>query len=172
MTREWRVVSELTFSRVAEVEPPLVTVCVRDITEGRRAAEALRRSAERFRTIIETSREMVSIMSSDGTFLYVSSAIRPVLGVAFLQAIAEGAQTSFLGLWALRSLGASQTELGFAFAAAAIAAIAAGYLAGKLSDRIGRRRPILVASAALVVFVIVCQLLGMGENSRTTSPSI
>lgn len=82
----------------------------------------------------------------------IDVAIRPVLGVAFLQAIAEGAQTSFLGLWALRSLGASQTELGLAFAAAAIAAIGAGYLGGRLSDRIGRRRPILVASAALVVF--------------------
>jgi predicted MFS family arabinose efflux permease len=82
----------------------------------------------------------------------IDPAIRPVLGVAFLQAIAEGAQTSFLGLWALRSLRSSQTELGLAFAAAAIAAIAAGYLAGKLSDRIGRRRPILVASAALVIF--------------------
>jgi MFS family permease len=82
----------------------------------------------------------------------IDAAIRPVLGVAFLQAIAEGAQTSFLGLWALRALGASQTELGLTFAAAAIGAIGAGYLGGKLSDRIGRRRPILVASAALVVF--------------------
>jgi MFS family permease len=78
--------------------------------------------------------------------------LRPVLGVAFLQAIAEGAQTSFLGLWALRSLGASQTQLGLSFAVTAIVAIAAGYYGGKVSDRIGRRKPILVASAGLVVF--------------------
>jgi MFS family permease len=78
--------------------------------------------------------------------------LRPVLGVAFLQAIAEGAETSFLGLWALRSLRSSQTELGLAFAAAALAGIAAGYLAGRISDRIGRRRPILVASAGLALF--------------------
>jgi MFS family permease len=78
--------------------------------------------------------------------------LRPVLGVAFLQAVAEGAQMSFLGLWALRSLGSSQAQLGLAFAAAAVAGVVAAYAGGRASDRIGRRRPILIASAALVVF--------------------
>ena len=72
--------AEFTFSQVADVAPALVTVCVRDITERKRAADALRRSAERFRTIIETSSEMVSIMAEDGTFLYTSASVRPVLG--------------------------------------------------------------------------------------------
>jgi MFS family permease len=82
----------------------------------------------------------------------IDAAVRPVLGIAFLQAIVEGAQTSFLGLWALRKLGASQSELGLAFAAVAVFAVFAGYGAGKLSDRIGRRWPILVGSAGLPLF--------------------
>ncbi|HEY1480161.1 MAG TPA: MFS transporter [Gaiellales bacterium] len=82
----------------------------------------------------------------------IDVAVRPVLGVAFLQAIVEGAQTSFLGLWALRKLGASQTELGLAFFAVAVVAVFAGYGAGKLSDRVGRRWPILAGSAGLPVF--------------------
>jgi MFS family permease len=80
--------------------------------------------------------------------------LRPVLGVAFMQAIAEGAQTGFIGLWALRSLGSSQAQLGLAFAATAIAAVVAGYGAGRYSDRIGRRKPILVASAALAAVAL------------------
>jgi MFS family permease len=71
--------------------------------------------------------------------------------VGLLQAIAESAQASFLGLWALRELGSSQAELGVTFTAAAIAAVIAGNVGGHLSDRIGRRRPILVASAALAL---------------------
>ena len=81
----------------------------------------------------------------------IDPVLRPVLGVALLQAIAESAQASFLGLWALRSLGSSQAELGVAFAGAAIAAVIAGNVGGQLSDRVGRRRPILVASAALAL---------------------
>ena len=81
----------------------------------------------------------------------IDPVLRPVLGVALLQAIAESAQAAYLGLWALRSLGSSQAELGFAFAGSAIAAVIAGYVGGRLSDRIGRRRPILLASAALAL---------------------
>jgi predicted MFS family arabinose efflux permease len=87
----------------------------------------------------------------------IDPALRPVLGVFFLQALAESAQASFLGLWALRSLGSSQAELGVTFAAGAIAAVIAGNLGGHLSDRIGRRRPILAASALLAV---LCGFLG------------
>jgi MFS family permease len=81
----------------------------------------------------------------------IDPVLRPVLGVALLQAIAESAQAAFLGLWALRSLGSSQSELGFAFAGAAIAAVIGGNVGGRLSDRIGRRRPILLATAALAL---------------------
>jgi predicted MFS family arabinose efflux permease len=82
----------------------------------------------------------------------VDPVLRPVFGVSLLQSIAESAQASFLGLWALRALGSSQRELGLAFAGAAIAAVVMGNVGGRLSDRIGRRRPILLASATLAIF--------------------
>jgi MFS family permease len=82
----------------------------------------------------------------------IDPVLRPVFGVSLLQSIAESAQASFLGLWALRSLGSSQRELGFAFAGAAVAAVVMGNVSGRLSDRVGRRRPILLASAALAIF--------------------
>ncbi len=79
----------------------------------------------------------------------IDPVLRPVLGVSFLQSVATSARVSFMGLWALRALGSSQRELGLAFAGAAIASLIAGYIGGHLSDRIGRRRPILVSSATL-----------------------
>jgi predicted MFS family arabinose efflux permease len=98
----------------------------------------------------------------------IDAELRPVLGVSLLQAIAESAQASYLGLWALRALGSSQSELGLTFAAAAIAAVIAGNVGGQISDRVGRRRPLLVASAALaalgasLAFVGTHVLLGLG----------
>jgi MFS family permease len=79
----------------------------------------------------------------------IDPVLRPVLGVSFLQSVATSARVSFMGLWALRALGSSQRELGLAFAGAAVASLIAGYVGGHLSDRIGRRRPILVSSATL-----------------------
>jgi MFS family permease len=79
----------------------------------------------------------------------IDPVLRPVLGVSFLQSVATSARVSFMGLWALRALGSSQRELGLAFAGAAVASLIAGYIGGHLSDRVGRRRPILVSSATL-----------------------
>jgi MFS family permease len=78
----------------------------------------------------------------------VEPVLAPVLGVSFLHAVAISARASFMGLWALRALGSSQTALGLTFAGAAIASLVAGYAGGHLSDRIGRRPLILTASAA------------------------
>jgi MFS family permease len=84
----------------------------------------------------------------------VDAPLRGPLLVVFLQAVVEGGQASFLGLWALRELHASQSALGAAYTAVAIAGVVAGYLAGRLSDRSGRRGPMLLASAGLPVFGI------------------
>ena len=87
----------------------------------------------------------------------VEPVLAPVLGVSFLHAVAISARASFMGLWALRALGSSQTALGLTFAGAAIASLVAGYAGGHLSDRIGRRPLILTASAAQALMVsLVC----------------
>jgi MFS family permease len=90
----------------------------------------------------------------------VEPALAPVLSVSFLHAVATSARASFMGLWALRALGSSQTALGLTFAGAAIASLVAGYAGGHLSDRIGRRSLILAASATQALIAGALALVG------------
>src|SRR3990172_4591391 len=53
---------------------------VRDITEGRGAAERLRASEERFRALVEHSSDIITLLGRDGTVLYASESTAPVLG--------------------------------------------------------------------------------------------
>jgi MFS family permease len=91
---------------------------------------------------------------------HVEPALVPVLGVLFLHSVAIAARASFMGLWALRELGSSQTALGLAFAGAAVASLIAGYAGGHLSDRIGRRPLILAASAGQTLIAAGLALVG------------
>lgn len=52
----------------------------RDITERKRAEEALRKSEELFRAIIEKSHDVTSLVGRDGSILYVSPSIQKVVG--------------------------------------------------------------------------------------------
>jgi MFS family permease len=72
--------------------------------------------------------------------------IRPLLVVGFFETLAGSSIWSFVGIWAIKRLGASQSELAVTFLFGAIAAIAAGWAGGHLSDHVGRR-PVLLASA-------------------------
>lgn len=84
----------------------------------------------------------------------VEPALRPVLAVSLAGSMAGSAGWSFIGIWAIERLGASSAQLGFAFLFGAIAAGAAGYLGGHLSDHLGRRPLILVGWGAQAVFML------------------
>ena len=77
--------------------------------------------------------------------------IRPLLVVGFFETLAGSSIWSFVGIWAIKRLGASQSELAVAFLFGAIAAIAAGWAGGHLSDHVGRRPVILASAAAFAV---------------------
>jgi predicted MFS family arabinose efflux permease len=77
----------------------------------------------------------------------VDRPLRPVLAVGLVGSLAGSSVWSFVGIWALRRLGAGQSTLGVVFFVSAMTGIAAGYFGGHLSDHVGRRPLILVAWA-------------------------
>jgi predicted MFS family arabinose efflux permease len=73
-----------------------------------------------------------------------------VLAVGLAGTIAGSTVYPFLGVWALKELGASQVELSIALLAGALCGGVVGFLGGSISDRIGRR-PVILASWVLQI---------------------
>src|SRR5262249_28484438 len=71
-----------------------------------------------------------------------------VLAVGLTGTIAGSAVYPFLGVWALKELGASQVELSVALLGGALCGGAVGFLGGSLSDRPGPP-PVILASWTL-----------------------
>jgi PAS domain S-box-containing protein len=61
---------------------PEIQVVFRDITERKRAEEALQASEQRFRSLIENSWDAVALFAADGTILYSSPSQMRILGYA------------------------------------------------------------------------------------------
>jgi len=74
----------------------------------------------------------------------IDRALRPVLAVALVGSIAGSAVFPFLGIWAIKELGASQPQLALAYLAGAVLSGLTGYVGGHWSDKIGRRPLILL----------------------------
>lgn len=61
-------------------QPGAIRGIFRDITERERAQEDLRKSEERFRSLIEHSHDAISLFGPDGAVLYVSPSTTNILG--------------------------------------------------------------------------------------------
>jgi len=92
----------------------------------------------------------------------VDRALRPVLAVSLAGSIAGAAAYPFLGIWAIKELHASQTQLAFTYLISAILAGVVGYIGGHWSDRIGRR-PLILAGWGFQALVPLA-LLGVGSH--------
>ena len=61
-------------------EDPMVLVCLEDITDRKRAEGASRESEERYRLIVENTRDLVMLTRLDGTVSYLNPAAKELLG--------------------------------------------------------------------------------------------
>ncbi|HVU77118.1 MAG TPA: MFS transporter [Gaiellaceae bacterium] len=92
----------------------------------------------------------------------VDRALRPVLAVSLAGSVAGSSAYTYLGIWAIKSLGAAQSTLAFAYLFGAVLAGVTGYGGGHLSDRIGRR-PMILAGWGFEAAVPLL-LLAVGHN--------
>jgi len=90
----------------------------------------------------------------------VDAAMRPVLLVSVCGSVAFSAIWTFVGIWAIKGLGASGNQLGVAFMAAALGSMVAGYAGGALSDRSGRKPVIIVGFGIEAAFLISLAAVG------------
>src|SRR4030042_6576139 len=61
-------------------EPVSTLAVLNDVTQRKKAEEALQHSEEHFRSLIENASDVISVLTTDGTFYYVSPSIRKALG--------------------------------------------------------------------------------------------
>jgi predicted MFS family arabinose efflux permease len=83
----------------------------------------------------------------------VDPALRPILALGMVGSLTNSAVWTYVGVWALDELGASQKQLAAGFLVGALLAGAVGYLGGHMSDHIGRRPLMLAGWAGNVVIL-------------------
>jgi predicted MFS family arabinose efflux permease len=93
----------------------------------------------------------------------VDPPLRPVLAISLVGSAAGSCVWSFIGIWAIRRLGAGQSAVGLAFLVSALVGVGAGYLGGHLSDYLGRRPLILIAWAGQAG-LLLCFLAAGGNE--------
>ena len=76
----WRYVESVGTYLLHDPDVRGVVVSVRDVTERKEAEEELRRSEERFRSLVQNASDVVTVLDADGTVRYVSPAIERMLG--------------------------------------------------------------------------------------------
>lgn len=71
---------EITARTSSVADRNYVVIGLRDISANRQAEEALRESEQRFRALVEHSSDVVTMLDADGRIIYISPAIKHVLG--------------------------------------------------------------------------------------------
>ena len=90
----------------------------------------------------------------------VDRALRPVLAVSFVGSASFSAGWSFVGIWAIKELGATSSQLGVAFLVAAVIGMVTGYAGGHASDHVGRKPMILLGWIVLGLTFLAYAFVG------------
>jgi len=72
--------AEISLSRLELPGKQLIHAVVRDISIRKRIEKALQESEERFRTLIETTKDLVFVVDAKGRFSYANSSFKEMLG--------------------------------------------------------------------------------------------
>jgi predicted MFS family arabinose efflux permease len=91
-------------------------------------------------------------------------ALRPILAINFAASLAGSTVWSFVGIWAIKKLGADQSALGLAYLVSALIGVGSGYLGGHLSDHFGRRPLIFLGWIGQTAVVLA--FLAAGSSAR------
>src|SRR2546423_3671469 len=86
--------------------------------------------------------------------------VRPVVAVSFTYSASFSTFWVYVGIYAVKGLHWPSGRVGLLFLASAPAAAVANYLSGRISDRIGRKRPIVVSFAASAANLALLSWLG------------
>jgi PAS domain S-box-containing protein len=78
----WRLMEGVGNNRLDDPSVGAVVCNCRDITERQQAEQALRRSEERFRALVEKSSDAVALLMADGTIRYTTPAAARITGFA------------------------------------------------------------------------------------------
>jgi PAS domain S-box-containing protein len=73
--------------RMSPLNATSVLVLVRDITESRRAIEAIEQSEKRFRTLLENSADALTLLDADGLIVYEGPTVERITGYAPVERI-------------------------------------------------------------------------------------
>jgi predicted MFS family arabinose efflux permease len=92
----------------------------------------------------------------------VDRALRPVLAVSLAGSIAGSTAYPYMGIWAIKHLGAPKLSLAFTYLGGAVLAGVTGYIAGHWSDKIGRRPLILTGWGFQAIVPLL--LLAVGDR--------
>jgi predicted MFS family arabinose efflux permease len=90
----------------------------------------------------------------------VERRLLPVVAVSFVYSASFSTFWVYVGVFAVEGLGWRPSEVGLLFLLSAPAAAVANYLSGYVSDRVGRKRPILLSFLASAANVTALSVLG------------